>query len=507
MKPEDMARGIHEIPNAEQNPADGFLEHNIRSLLGDEIVDFWRTQTKNWTQRFAIKNLSELASAVGDIPQAKATNDQEATPLINFKLEHWMIGSNINVAGNLAIALATETLHRTKKKATVATMLKTIGGAQARINWERKHELNLKKIAAQAPELHEKLLKNENDRYNSPLNKLQYIQRSQTRFVKARARQAQEPPQEFRSFLDRKNRLAIRRFNHYSALTQTVVGRDDGKNFVIRFESGPWTQAALVEEHNLNFSEPKGISVTFYRYNETTGEKEFFVCYGKRDAFTRTHQLTPAWQTSMTRVKTGNHPGQEYNPMLASLKDAFSRTQSGNGVEISYIDPNPNRNDESPIAIATIDWASYSPEDQEQILKVMVQENNGKSLLHSWIPESKIAILRRRGMMDMNGDIAPGVNGFLAISLGSRSPKEILQDGANRLAYRLSQQLLSANQDVTPEMIETATERLLESPETEQVGVLVRSLLLILTMQSATHQRITAEFPHTSHQLNSTNRN
>ncbi len=287
------------------------------------------------------------------------------------------------------------------------------------------------------------------------------------------------------------------------------MGRDDGKNFVFRYESGKafklWTQGSMVEEDKLSFAEPKGISVTFYRFSEETGEKEFFVCYGKRDAFARTHQFTPAWQTSITRVNSGNHPGQDYNPMINSLKEAFSVLQSGNGVEISYIDPNPNRNNESPIAVATIDWASYSKEDQNQILNVMVKENRDQPLKHAWIPESKIAVLRRNGMIDKNGEQGPAVNGFLAISLGSRSPKEIQKDGANRLALRRHQQLLESSTAINPEMIALAEERLSSSEETAPMGQWLRSMLVIITDQLQEHKRIELDYPHSTHELNAKN--
>jgi hypothetical protein len=487
------------------NPAEIFIENQIRPLLGDEIADFWEIQTESWTQRFVAKSLDDLASAVGDVPKNIVTTDKEAAPLVNFGMEHWMLGGTVNVAGNLAVMRGSDHALHAKNEAALKCSLESIGGAQSRISWERKHELNLRKIAKQAPELQAALIKAENDRYASPLNQLNYLQKNQANFVKRRLKQSQEKPEEFKSYLDNRIKKSLHKFNKYSALTNVVMGRDDGKNFVFRYESGKafklWTQGSMVEEDKLSFSEPKGISVTFYRFSEETGEKEFFVCYGKRDAFARTHQFTPAWQTSISRVKSGNHPGQDYNPMLNSLKEAFSVVQSGNGVEISYIDPNPNRNNESPIAVATIDWASYTKEDQEQILNVMVKENRNQPLKHAWIPESKIAILRRNGMIDKHGDQGPAVNGFLAISLGSRSPKEIQKDGANRLAFSRHQQLMSISSQITPEMTALAEERLLGSEETAPVGQWLKSALMILSDQLNEHERIELDFPHASHEL------
>lgn len=511
MTPEKKTPLVEIVSQSEKvlNPAQIFIEQQIRPLLGGEIADFWGSQTENWTQRFNSKPLEDLVSDVSNVPQKLATTDQEASPLINFGMEHWMVGGNINVAGNLAIVSGADLALHARNDESLDKSLKSIGGAQSRMSWERKHELNLRKIAKEAPELQENLIKVENDRYTSPLNQLNYLQKNQANFVKRRTKQAKENPEEFKSYLDRRIKKSLHKFNEYSSLTDVVMGRDDGKNFVFKFESGKtfklWTQGSMVEEHKLSFAEPKGISVTFYRFNETTGEKEFFVCYGKRDAFARTHQFTPAWQTSITRVKSGNHPGQDYNPMLTSLKDAFSVAQSGNGVEISYIDPNPNRNNESPIAVATIDWASYSPEDQAQILKVMVKENKDQPLKHSWIPESKIAVLRRNGMIDKNGDQGPAVNGFLAISLGSRSPKEIQKDGANRLAFRRHQQLLETSSTITPEMIALAEERLSISEETTPIGPWLRSMLMILTDQLNEHERIELDYPHSTHELRSNN--
>lgn len=491
------------------NPAEVFIEQQIRPLLGDEIADFWGTQTESWIQRFDTRTLEDLVSDVSDVPQKVASTDQEAAPLINFGMEHWMIGGNINVAGNLAIMRGADIAIHASNDAYLENSLKSIGGAQSRMSWERKHELNLRKIAKQAPELQEELVKSENTRYTSPLNQLNYLQKNQANFVKRRLKQAQENPEEFKSYMDRRIKKSLHKFNEYSSLTDVVMGRDDSKNFVFKFESGKsfklWTQGSMVEEHKLSFAEPKGISVTFYRFSEETGEKEFFVCYGKRDAFARTHQFTPAWQTSITRVKSGNHPGQDYNPMLNSLKEAFSVAQSGNGVEISYIDPNPNRNNESPIAVATIDWASYTEHDQNQILSVMIKENGNKPLKHAWIPESKIAVLRRNGMIDKNGDQGPAVNGFLAISLGSRSPTEIQKDGANRRAFQENQALLLNNSNTSPEMIVAATERLLSSPDTYNAGLLFRSLITTFTNQVNEHQRISTDFPHSNHELNAKN--
>lgn len=494
-------------PEKQLNPAEIFIENQIRPLLGNEIADFWQTQAESWTQRFVAKSLDDLASAVSDIPKNIVTTDKDAAPLVNFGMEHWMLGGTVNVAGNLAIMRGADHALHAKNESILKSSLESIGGAQSRISWERKHELNLRKISKQAPELQDELIKAENNRYVSPLNQLNYLQKNQANFVKRRLKQNQENPEELKSYLDRRIKKSLHKFNEYSALTNVVMGRGDGKNFVFRYESGKafklWTQGSMVEEDKLSYAEPKGISVTFYRFSEETGEKEFFVCYGKRDAFARTHQFTPAWQTSITRVKSGNHPGQDYNPMLNSLKEAFSVAQSGNGVEISYIDPNPNRNNESPIAVATIDWASYSKEDQEQILNVMVKENRDQPLKHAWIPESKIAVLRRNGMIDKNGDQGPAVNGFLAISLGSRSPKEIQKDGANRLALRRHQELLEKSSGITPEIVALAEERLLGSEETAPMGPWLRSTLIILTEQLKEHDRIELEFPHSSHELNS----
>lgn len=491
------------------NPANIFIHQQIRPLLGEEIANFWETQTETWTQRFVTKTLDDLVSAVSEVPKKVVKTDKDAAPLINFGMEHWMLGGTINVAGNLAILCGADLILHTSDLTTTQSSLESIGAAQSRIGWERKHELNLQKISKQAPELQEELVNTENDRYSSPLNQLRYLQRNQSIFVKRRLKQARENPKELKSYLDRKLKKSLHKFNEYSSLTNIVLGRDDGKNFVFRYESGKgfklWTQGSMVEEDKLSSVEPKGISVTFYRFSEETGEKEFFVCYGKRDAFARTHQFTPAWQTSITRVHSGNHPGQDYNPMLTSLKDAFSKAQSANGVEISYIDPNPNRNNESPIAVATIDWASYSKEDQEQILKVMVKENKDQPLKHAWIPESKIAVLRRKGMIDQHGDLGPAVNGFLAISLGSRSPTEIQKDAANRRAFEKNQALLLNNLDLTPEMINTTTERLLDSPESYVAGLLFRSLITTLTNQVREHQRISADFPHSDHELKANN--
>jgi hypothetical protein len=496
-------------PEKQLNPAEIFVEQQIRPLLGNEIADFWHTQTETWTQRFVAKSLDDLISAVGDVPKNMVTTDKDAAPLVNFGMEHWMLGGTVNVAGNLAIMRSADHALHAKNEDAIKSSLESIGGAQSRMSWENKHKLNLRKITKEASELQDELIKAENERYASPLNQLNYLQKNQANFVKRRLKQSQEKPEEFKSYLDRRIKKSLHKFNEYSTLTNVVMGRDDGKNFVFRYESGKafklWTQGSMIEEDKLSFAEPKGISVTFYRFSEETGEKEFFVCYGKRDAFARTHQFTPAWQTSITRVKSGNHPGQDYNPMLNSLKEAFSVAQSGNGVEISYIDPNPNRNNESPIAVATIDWASYSKEDQEQILNVMVKENRDQPLKHAWIPESKIAVLRRSGMIDMNGDQGPAVNGFLAISLGSRSPKEIQKDGANRLALRRHQELLEKSSGITSEMAALAEERLLGSEETAPMGPWLRSALIILTEQLKEHERIELDFPHSTHELNAKN--
>lgn len=504
-KEQQSSVSIEKVGKPEKvNFANQYLEKNVRPLLGDEITDYWLKQTETWQQRFVTKSLAELASAVGTIPETKVTTTQEADAIVNYKLEHWMIGGNVNVAGNLAIALAATKSRHTHNKKTTKTMLDIVGGAQARMSWERKHELKLKKIEEEATELQEKLLETENLHYNSSMEKLAYLQKNQQNFVKRRLKQSAENPQEFKAYMERRALKALDKFNQYAPYTQIVLGRDDGKNFVIRYEKGPWTQGSLVEEDKLRFSEPKGVSVTFYRYNETTGEKEFFVCYGKRDAFTRTHQLTPAWQTSITRAKAGNHPDQEYNPMLSSLKDAFAKAGSANGVEISYIDANPNRNNESPIAVATIDWASYSPEDQAQILKVMVQENNNKPLLHSWVSESKIAILRRHGMVDKDGNIGPAVNGFFGISLGSRSPAEIQEDANNRLTFKQIRQLGLDYSNVTPASLERATQKMIESGD-EAEALFLRGLILVIANQGKQYDRIHENFPHAMHELKAKN--
>lgn len=490
---------MHEVEKP--NPAELFLEQDVRPLVGDQITDFWKAESKNWSQRFVKKTLSDLTASVGIIPETRVINpdpveaEKEAANLLKFKTEHWMIGADIRVAGYLTITLATESLRHPQSQQKTEALLKTIGGAQARINWERKHELNLKKINSLPDKQREELLDQENTRYNSQVNKLQFLQNSQGRYTKKYQKLSTANPDKFHAHIDRKSRQSLRRFNGYSKLTNTMIGRDDRGNFSIEFLSGPWTQLGLREEPGIkSVEDPKGISVSFYRYNPDTGEKEFFVCFGKRDAFARTHQFTPAWQTSMTRAKEGNHPGQDYNPMLSSLKEAFKTAQSSNGVEISYVDLNANRNDESPIAVATIDWDSYTTKDQELILGILAKENKGK-ILHSWIPESKIAILRRTGIVDKDGLIGPAINGFLAISIGSRSPKEILQDGVNRHTASRLQQLLK-QQPAELQALEAKAQKLIESPDTKAEGLLLQAMLITVMIGISKNGEISDQFPH-----------
>jgi hypothetical protein len=489
------------------NPAEVFLEQEIRPLLGDEITNFWKSQTDKWTQQFVQQKLNVLMDRVGNIPETKAATDKEADPTIKFKLEHWMLAGNIHVAGNLTIASAAEAISRTNNPEEIQTLLKTMGGAQARINWEIKHNhhldelnrvFNFRRENGYDTSFVEAQIDAENQYYKSPLQQLNFLQKSQHSFITTQNKVLETNPNKFKKHIKAKQDEAFSTYNTLTKTAQTLIGRDDRGYFDVNLYLGPWSQLGTVEESLRNGHEPKGVSVVFYRINHETGEKEFFLCYGKRDAFSRTHHLTPTWQTSMTRISQGNHPGQDYNPTLDSLKDAFQQAGTTNGVEISYLDLNANRNEKSPIAVATIDFESYTPDQQAQLLTILEKENKG--IRHAWITEETLIKLGRIGLVDRDGVPAPAINGFLGIAVGRRHPKEIQTENLNRRTLSVMEQLYSENPEGF-KALETGAQKLIESSETRAEGVLLLALIQTVLTQVGEHKRIQSQFPHLPQQL------
>jgi len=488
------------------NFAKQFLEQQIRPILGEEITNFWVDQSDKWTQRFVQQNLNVMMDRVGQIPQVKATTDKEATPAIKFQLEHWMVAANIHVAGNLTIATSAEILSHTEDPEIVQTMLNTIGGAQARIHWETTHNqtinnltriINFRKARGYDTSFQEKQIIQENTRYQSPLNQLNFLQKSQDSYVKTQNRIRKDHPDTFKKDIKKRQEESFSTFNRLTRQVSTVVGRDDRGYFDVDYYLGPWSQLGNVEDPLRPGHEPKGVSVVFYRFNQN-GEKEFFTCFGKQDAFARTLHLSPTWQSSYTRIQEGNHPGQDYNPTLDSLKDAFQQASTTNGVEICYLDLNANRNEKSPIAVATINWDSYSEEQKAQILVVLEKENKG--LKHAWITEENIIKIGRTGLVDKEGVPSPAINGFLAIAIGRRHPKEIQQDNLNRRTLIEIKRHLADNPGEFGHL-EAMAIKLIEQAETRGKGILLQALLQTLLFQVTEHERIELEFPHIPPQL------
>jgi len=498
---------------ARDNPAISYLENHVLPLVGPEITSFWVSQADTWSQRFQEQSLATLIEAVGEVPLTKANSDKEALPALRFKLEHWVVGGEIDVASNLAIAFSSENILRVQGQPerhlpAITDNLRNIGGAQARLRWEKNHLNRLRRLErslalAENPETKQELesqLEQAQVHYNSPLSQLNFLQRSQRAYVANRLTTLSHNPSQFFDRMKRQQSNAFSRFNRFSQLTNTTLGRDDSGFFNINYYRGLWPQLGLVEEPTLESHTPKGISVVFYRFNKNTGEKEFFLCYGKRDAFARTHHFTPTWQTSMTRVQQGNHPNQPYNPTLARLQEAFQNAEANNGVDISYLDLNANRNASSPIAVATIDFNSYPESEQQQIIDILTEENKG-DLKHAWISEEVLARLGRSGLLDKKGIPAPALNGFLGIAIGRRSPKEIQLENVNRRALSAIQAALAEHPNASLAMILEEIGGLITETENSENTLLLQAIIQTVLTQVRETQSIHKAFPHKPHQL------
>lgn len=489
-------------PEATPNLAIPYLNEVIRPLLGNEIADFWISQAGSWTQRFVKLSQEDTIRKIGEIPEKVVTTDDDATNIVKFNLEHWMLGGNIHVAGYMNLAINSELILReSNNHEKVEQALKSMGGAQARMHWEERHVKivnELQRIIQYKEEnrydasFQQEQLSKENQHYKSPLAQLKFLQKSQKGYLDTQLSLYKKDRTKFANNIKRVKEESFSNFVRLTKDTLTIFGRDDDGYFDFNFYKWAWTQGGIVEEPSLNGEQPKGVSVVFYRFNEA-GEKEFFLCYGKRDGFARTHHLTPTWQTSMSRIEKGNHAGQDYNPTLDSLKDAFHHAGATNGVEISYLDLNANRIEQSPIAVATINWASYSEEQQAQILTILEKENKG--LKHAWITEEQLILLGRKGLIDKGGKPSPAINGFLGIAVGRRHPKEIAETNLNRRMSKLIHHLLANYPQEADQLIELSSQLEL-SPGSQNAGWLLRILMSALTSHKETSDLITASYPH-----------